>query len=69
MLGFLCVSFCVGVLLLVNESKNSVAMASVLFTGCFHCKGRPGVILGSLKELQYIPVCAIIFLWTILPRY
>ena len=44
-------------------------MASSLSTGSFHCKGRPGVILGSPKKQQYIPVCATILFWTFLPRY
>ena len=44
--GLLRGSFCVCVLVQVDESKYSVAMASALSIG-FHCKGRPGVILGS----------------------
>ena len=62
---FLCLWFGVGRWVKVV----SVAMASLRSIWSFHCKGRPGVILGSPKEQQDIPFCAILWSWTLLPRY
>ena len=54
----------------LDESKYSGAMASVLFTWFFiHCKGRRGVILGSPKEHQGFSMSELLCTWIFLHRH